>query len=187
MAGEGDPFDPDSRGARIARHWALSLNPLLSRTPPGARHAGLLQVQALYDDALARGMPRAALEPTRRLIAAHLALDAGIVDPMLEPAETARGEGRPIDPPRLWAAGAYAVLALEARLALGDEMDAAARRVVRELAPCAWAPSPGTLLRWRKKLASPDAGAPRDGEHWDILAVGRARFATAAKWQAEPG
>jgi hypothetical protein len=116
----------------------------------------------------------------RMLLGALEDLDRGVVHPILKP--SSRPASSQLDPTTHWEARAALVLALEARMALGESRMAAAKAVMDEIGYTVPGGRRGadrirSLFDWKDRFGRQGRGsAPRDGEHWDVLAEGRSHL-----------
>jgi hypothetical protein len=170
-----DDLTPKERLARAERLLAESQRP----AAPGQedRRLTVYQVIAIFEIAVAYGVPMSRLARVRRLVGDLEDLDRGKTSELLT-ATPLPTKARPVDNTVLWEARAAAVAAFEALRDLGEQPARAATLIDRAitLARFGVEASPyRTLRRWRADFAAPPGvRAPKEGMHWEVLEIARA-------------
>lgn len=168
---------PDDPRARLAlANWLLAESQKPAAPGEEDRKLAGYQIVALFEIAVAVGVPMRLLARTRRLLGDLEDLDRGKTSKQLT--ATRPPQARPADNTVLWEARSAAVAAYEARVDLGERPKQAATVVDRDIGLKRFgvrAPPYRTLLRWRADFAVlPGLRAPPEGLHWGVLETARA-------------
>jgi hypothetical protein len=178
---EHEPDQELSARERLERAlFLLDESNKAATSPEEDRKLMTWQIAALFDIAVASGIPMSRLSRSYRLMRSLEDLDHGTVADFLKPRRDKEASARPLASLSLWEARAAAVIAFETQKALGQPPRRAAEIVNENLDLSrlgAKREAYNVLRDWTDRFAQPPGiKAPGGGRHWDLLAEMRARI-----------